>query len=276
MRKLFIFIIFILAITYSSCQRKGQTVFLSENLRFVQPDTTIHLNGKLLSFEDNPPIGMSNINCIDSFLLFSLRFQSKDSSYFLKAYNKFNHKFLGNLISKGNGPDEFLSVVYRDQFYLSGDSIKIYLHDLSREQLYAINLTSSIFKTKTEISKEFGKLPRWTLKAFHYQDSLLLLKRIDNTGLVYELFNSQKGEKIRQFLLYSVNIGRDNYDKFNSIDYLQFENQKIAMPMMFMNQVNILDLKDADNIAITTKKNHPSWDNIKKKENSELNVYYID
>jgi len=72
-----------------------------------------------------------------------------------------------------------------------------------------------------------------------------------------------------------VNIGRDNYDKFNSTDYLQFENQKIAMPMMFMNQVNILDLKEGNNKAITTKKNHPSWDNIKNKENSELNVYYI-
>lgn len=282
----------IIAIISISCQSNNNRAhdpgyFNGEVLEIEDLSFSDKLHSERISLEE-PVFGLIAIQ--DS-ILFSYHPRSDGFQY--QSINLNTKKLHAKYFPLGKGPKEFLNVtpIFQQMTNRKGDIVSPFV--AVNEFKYGIfNITESI-KTKQTILDTVIDL-QWEenfinpfIFIFSINDSLVLAKKQPNnlsdktkyTLPEYQLLNFHQSEAVKKIEVFkhfnNKNIGELNESILLSYDKIKPDKTKLAMAMVYMAQVNILDLKTGVSKGIRLKKT-PDIDELEKLTEKEMKIYFKD
>ena len=248
-------IYFILLLFCASCTQKV-TVFNGEISIIKGANTEDSLVGSKINLEG---INTGYMSICDSLMIFS---SEKYPDYELYIFNINTGNHIASLCKRGNGPNEFLSFIHREQYVLENNDIKLWGYD-DITKIFCLNLTESIkndsLQIDTIVTHDWNtKHNRCWSYLFMLDDDCFLIKNqpeslFHNDGRNIELpafhiYKKDLDNKQKTYQPYNQMPFEDQTDfdadlLFYSTDCMKPDKSKIAMGMERLAQINILDLE---------------------------------
>jgi hypothetical protein len=275
------FILFILSIIIFSCTNTNGKIFNGEVFIIDnKPDTDI-LYGEHVKL-DGPYTGF--MAAYDSVIVFSSD-KYRTLGYLNIVFNLKTGKQVNSLIKVGQGSGESLATRTTRQFYIDDTEMKMWFYDYFIKKIcLLINITDNTVTDSIDISwlKEDREEP--SSRFFILNDSLFLSSNMeepaythDNIALppVWSLYNYKTKEKLKQYNVFNEFKYLDSYYGLGSEDQLKPDNTKLVMPMIYLPQINIVDIQTGEIKGYVFKDNLPDYSDIATKREYELKTYYI-
>ncbi|MFZ6665580.1 hypothetical protein [Peijinzhouia sedimentorum] len=241
----------------------------------------IELEGKEILKDE---VKINKIISVDSILL---GFRMDDDYYFSLYHNETYEKY-GDILKRGNGPNEFNSPIRVHGFEYENRDLFLWFHDINEVKLHRLNITKSLILDETIIDK--------TLKIPLNPDPLSI-RFINDSIIVFN--NSNLSLRINQLNYYNLNsdslfkeIQFDlEYEKQSQeVEYIQYiyniiyvnvfdikpSKDKIVTVYQYQDQV---DLLSSEGIRLNRYQNstdymNKSTDFLSSRKRSALNIYY--
>jgi hypothetical protein len=271
---------------FASCKENytyfyGKTVIVDTN---VKPDTLCGVKVEL------DGIYTGNMWAYDTLIGF-LYHELPD--YSMHVFNVNTGKFLYSLCKRGIGPGEFPSVTYTDQLVYDGQIHYWIRKEFGRNECVLLNLEKpgDIVKQTIDMNIETGFQDPFGF-VFILNDSLFLASNLGERlyhgegtfiPLTYYIYNYNTKERIKQYTMYngftpiSNNFFSHLWYKICYISYDRIkpdDNSKLAIGMLYMDQINILDLKTGK-LTGYRNKTSPDFSYLKNVDNYRLYYTFI-
>ena len=265
------YVVLIIIIFILSCENKGK-VFNGEIIE-ISPASEITLpTGTEVVLND---IHNGYMSVYDSLILFE-----DNGNHFLSVYSLNTGDLVCELCTKGRGPNEFLFFHHLEQFFVDNKNIKLWGYESPINKIYLLNLTLSIKENRTVIDSLFvfdwmyinPFLHFFSIDSSHFtiqnQNGYLKSNSYDYHFAAYHLFENTLENEFERFELYNRMPYRiTDYNKtahFYSNDRINPRKNKIAMGMMYLSQINIIDIPTGKTKGYRIKKS-PDFDDLPEK-----------
>jgi len=278
--------IFVFLFSLQACKRENDASYFNGEIVYVAVDSVpvTFIKGNTIDFNE---VYAGLMSAYDSLILFV---SHKFSDQWLYVFNLNTYRLESKLLSKGQGPEDFLYFSHTEQYFLQDNSIKLWGWDALEGKIVLLNLTQSIREQKAIIDSTL--FLEWKDKysvSFGYifvcnNGSLLarspverernpLEKESDYIPLDYHLYKPS-GENIRSYGIYNPN-GRQTipFEDIYSWDRMKPDQTKLSMGMYQLAQINILDI-ETGKIKGFRLKNTPGFKDL-AKEDAREKYYYI-
>jgi hypothetical protein len=234
---------------FVSCKRKNDLYFFNGEVVIVGGiEKPTLLTGEQVVLND---VYTGVMNVYDSLILFT---SEKYPDKFVSIFSLNTGDLLGNYCPKGQGPDDYLSMINTSQFETTGTDIKLWIDAENNNKQVLFNITSSIRDNCTNIDSviPFGVRNDDYAFCFVLNNAIAAKQssQADKTEnyLEYAIFDISNLMKTKTLSLYHSPITalRENLHTpyyLSSADRVKPDKTKIAMGMWMLNQLNILDLE---------------------------------
>lgn len=184
-----------------------------------------------------------------------------------------DNQFLGAFGLPGRGSDEFLNCIYCGQKYQNGDTLGMWINDMMQQEMKLVNITESLRQNKTVIMKTKRTIAL-SLNSFILNDTSVLAQQyFQHRAVDLVTYNPTNGR--RNSISMYVPIKLDPFTIYLNHMKIRPAGDKIVSAMCYLNQINILSLKDSSRIAATAGKiNENSIDAIKYNWKGQPETYY--
>ena len=220
-------------------------------------------------------MGIVDIKIVDTILIALL----KHPDILLSAYSLSELQPLGNLLKKGQGPNEFLSVSTPIQFISDSCGVKVWVEDTQTYCFFLLNITRTIEMNQPIIEKRYDLKKFYFTKNWIYvEDSLFfgVNMAMDNLELIgYNIIKDKVVLRDRLFKTTPNAAGCDHIWWAGTTTKPDLS--KIALTLTFLNQIQIISLKDStDRFSFSTSKKPVSFEHIITNAPSDLVAYFRD
>lgn len=273
------FIVLVFVIMIFSCGEKRNEIFNGETVYVKIPDEDI-LSGSKVELDG---IYTGAMIAHDSLLFFS---SYKYPDYGGLTFNIKTGKTISQSLMKGKGTDSFITPVLLEQLE-SDSSICLWVYDWGKRKCTLINLIDGSQIKEIDVSKLPNEREMIT-GIFVLNDSLLLsynqgedLYFDENTLLppLYRILNYRKNSEIAVFDVYNQFKYRSNIidpqSSLFSLDRIKPDKTKLAMPMQYFRQINIMDIGTGKVMGYKTE-DSPDFDILRKGSLTEFKPYYTE
>ena len=238
--KTFSFLVLFLAL--ASCSGRGNYMAFTDNVVYVEEFPEKY------SLTDAEEVNMGVIGAYDFRIVDSVMVFITMDAYAWKVVSLYDTSKTYNLLRKGNGPGELLSVSTPSQveFYEDGDEIYCDLFDTNKREMYRLNFSESLRKGQTEMETIGEMLPYPSMAMVYLGDSTYFYKTlVDNmTGYIRSMIvdgESSTPEWLTEINSVRVDPGKD----FNLLSamtgYNRSRNMVVEIPVM-LNNINLYTL----------------------------------
>jgi|GEM_PF-2045670 len=250
----------------------------------------LDLRPKLLTFEKSYTIvgqhvpvdnfGGTNVFVVDTLLLFPT--PQLDTLYSIVSANTYKH--LGNYVSKGNGPNEFINTLPPISIYKKSGDLYTSLHDPYKKELIGWNLTETIskqvpvFEDVTKFSSLDGTHAIYRIHPLDEEAFFLDYLDFDGLNQHYAVYHipSEKIVDDRAALISGITERGNSYLLATSTSF-SLANRKYVSGMGFIDQLNIYDLAHPEESkALTIHKKRIGMKEVERTPMPEKMEYYVD
>ena len=260
--RIILFVVVLMSFTLFSCDQKG---FFAEKTVVVKKfKSEIELDPEL--FTKDEVYGLDDIICIDKYVVLSAR-----TDYLFYVYN-IEGDSLGAFGKKGQGPRELLSGVYCGQFYIDGESTFMWINDVSKDKMCAIDINKSLLDGEFYIEKTITTIPR-IVNCFYSDDSLLIMERMTRNNYNLLIKNLNSNTIIEDNAIYRYPV-EDVFGIYQSKWRIKPDGTKYVIAMLSINQLNIGGLLNDQKVSINVYSKMSKLDNVIDKETDLAKMIY--
>lgn len=182
-------------------------------------------------------------------------------------------QFLGAFGQAGRGNEEFLNCIYCGQIYRNGDTLGMWINDMMQQEMKLVDITESLKQNKTVIMKKIRSMAL-SLNSFILNDSSVLAQQyFQHKAVDLVRYNPKNGH--RKSVSMYVPMKLDPFTVYLNHMKIRPAGDKIVSAMCYLDQINILSLKDSGRIAATAGKiSENSIDAIEYSWKEEPETYY--
>ncbi|MDR0765391.1 MAG: hypothetical protein LBF09_00430, partial [Odoribacteraceae bacterium] len=134
------------AVLLSGCEDGSSNLFLGKKPKTVEFKRSVDLAGERISIES---FGAEDLFVADTFLVFIT--PKLDKCYSVFSTTGYRHH--GNLVSRGQGPGEFVFPVQPVFTEKNGDEVSVAFYDTNKSALVYLNLTRSLADSRPVFDK---------------------------------------------------------------------------------------------------------------------------
>lgn len=276
-----IHIVTLLTILFSSCDDE-KSYFNGEITLVNEPQKIDTVRGQQIIL-DSIYDGSMYVN--DSLLIFNF---NKAHDKKVHVFNLKTNSLIGKFCQVGNGPNEVRSVYCYGQFYNVSNEINLWI-EINSVTLNELNVTKSLQSQKTVFNNKRQPIKCIEPPGFVYnfifeldekyflaknQAQVLFKNGTDYIPGKYGIYNSNTGKLVKSLVIYNKPISNKFIDQsfvveqfFTSFDKIKPDKSKLAMAMVYLPQINILDLKTGKNVCFRLK-DKPGFKSLKKDPES--------
>lgn len=235
-----VFLIFLFVLIFQAC-RDGQTsVFCGEyvivnDFPIIQTPQSEKLDIEIM--------GLNQLYVVDTFLI---AFKASGHNDFFEIYSTNDFRYLGHYLSKGRGPNEFLSVQYYDNYYQKNDDIILWISDHALQKKAQFNLTQSVKQQKTVCDTifRFSCSLSSSYQNINMNDSIVVITYHVPGNIKYLVENSRTHQVISEGEFLKSNLPQRVDDCIlNMLMVKHPERELIACFPMCFNQINLFSPK---------------------------------
>lgn len=152
---------------------------------------------------------------------------------------------------RGNGPDDFANTQTNNATFSDSDGFGIWIVDVGNARLKRLNLLKSLQKNQSVVDRSIPIQPMVKFAALS-ADSLLVQEIMDLTNFRLNIAETADYDNvISDEPLYHVNFGDAFFMAYNSEMSLNPSGTHLVIPMLSINQVNIMNLRDKSRTAVS-------------------------
>ncbi|MEG0517974.1 MAG: hypothetical protein RR555_03765 [Bacteroidales bacterium] len=267
-----IYLLFAICII-TSCSNQSN-FFTGEILNTPLESESILIKGEKIWESDNAySTGLTSIYAIDTFLV--IKYSHKP--YVFSVFNTKTLAHFGNFCFIGNGPSEFSTAVqFNGQFLKNNEGeYELYLYDINKRQSYWLNINKSVLEGRTisVISEDFKK--NCFEPFFLNKDSVIIAQEYQFKNNSFNLTIAHKDKVLKRIKLNRYEFN-EPFGPLSSISALNSKQNKYAMGMLMMNQINIIDLNTGGIKIIVPDGKLTEWDQLIKTEPMDLRLFFND
>lgn len=240
--KLYLYILLLL-ILYA-CHDGNTNVFNNNNNTIINqfPNTQAPLGEKI----DLEIIGVNDLFVIDTFLI---TFKPSGYNNFFEIYSTTDYKYLGKCLSKGRGPNEFLSIQYLGEYSISNNDILLLISDGILQKGARLNLSQSLKQDTTICDTIFRTYN--SDRSFSLNDSSYALFNPIPGNFNFTIQSNNK-QIISETKLLRSFISKSTPNFLLSMGIIKHPTKNIfASNMLFFNQINIFSSDMKKNFSIS-------------------------
>jgi hypothetical protein len=200
------------------------------------------------------------------------------------AFNLKTGEQISSLIKVGGGPCEYTMATTAHQYY-TGKDMRMWFYDyFIKKVCILVNIKDNIVTDSIDISWLKNERKEPSSRFFILNDSLFLSFNMeepaytrDNIALppVWSLYNYKTKEKLKQYNVFNEFRYLYSYFGLSSEDQLKPDNTKLVMPMSYLPQINIVDIRTGGIKGYVFKDNLPDYTVITTKQQDERKTYYF-
>lgn len=258
--------LFLFLLMLYACHNGDTNLFNGPNIVVDQFPQTETPKGEKI---DSEILGINDLYVIDTFLI---AFKASGYNDFFEIYSTSDFKFMGKYLSKGRGPNEFLSIQYDNNFQRKNNDIILWVSDGALQKRAKLNLSKSL-KTSTTICDTIFRIDGYD-RYLNLNDSLVAkFKRIPG-NISFKIQNNDNRQVISEKKLFKSYIPRTNSESILSMGVYKHPTKNIFVSnMLFFNQINVFttDLKNSFSISYGSPCN--IYETIKQSD-TEIIIYY--
>jgi len=275
--------------------KKRLSVFIVLALLCVGCNTATHksvFNGRLIQIKNfgiitkipakeallaNLPPGITGIEKMDSLVI--LR-HSYNPDFLISVYDIRKDQFLGSLLRKGRGPEEYITISYWGEYDIDDNEDRhIYFSAINEKEILKCNV-SDFLRTGRYLTENRYTFSNISYKTHILNDSEFLsyFYDSDKQQVFYRKLSSTKEEYV-DYLVFNRTIpSPSDFELLSSANRLSPNKDKIAMGQMNFCFINILDLTNPkNNLSIMPDKTfYESFETVKNKAVEDQIINYID
>ena len=267
-----IFFYLILCSFVSNCHRNKDNEYFMGEIKYFDDSAKVLKNVTSKVIPHNLFHGIIAIH--DSLILC---FNPRLPDYFFQVFNLDTGEEIGYFCSKGQGPNDVISVNNAHQLFMRGNDLFTILNPSHQRRLLFWNISQSIKQGKTVYDpvityKQMNedKSSRYNLIYYQEEDTLLAEVRSIAVSMEeartpsFEQLTMNNNEFTKNFLIYKRKTVRNRKSKippdsfFDSSDMIKPDGSKMVQAMTNLPQINILDTRTGDVIGYRLK-NSPDF-----------------
>ncbi len=246
--------LFLLLVTLIAGCNTDKRYFNGEIITQDLPTKMDTLHGEQIELDG---LFCDRIIAYDTLLIFK---SSKYEDYAMYVFSTKSKKHIASLVPIGKGPDECQSIDYNNQFIIENNEYKLFVI-LNSYNCRWLNVTASLKQGKTVLEPVLDCPPKLRNDYFFFslykngtffEEYLIKSLNDDGTDYIPGGFNLRKLEdetvvkSIKPYKNKIINTYQSGVylsDQFyNSYNYLKPDYTKFSMGMMYLPQINIIDL----------------------------------
>ena len=253
----FQYIIIFTTLLLTSCGNKERFEFYGNTLEVDIPEHIEVLKGNQLELDG---LYSGLMYAYDGIIFFRFFDYPEEGIY---LYDTETGKLINTICKRGNGPNEVISVDFDHCVERDSNGIAFWFHDFNRDNLMLVNLQGKYLK-KINTTK-FDPDKMCFSRVFILNDSLLISYKqfyevFENSFIApsNRIYNYRSGKMLKEFKFYSdyrINEG-EPYWSLHSSNRIKPDKSKIAMPMQYLNYINIFDIESGKIKSIKPKGAH--------------------
>ncbi|MFC2186450.1 BF3164 family lipoprotein [Fulvivirgaceae bacterium LMO-SS25] len=241
----------------------------------------LELEGKVI-LEDE--VKINKLISLDSILLgFRL-----DDDYYFSLYNSKTYMKYGEVLKRGNGPNEFNSPIRVHGMGYENQELFLWFHDINEVKLHRLNVTKSLMSAVTIIDKTL-KIPTNPdpLSIRFINDSIIVFNNSNLSLNVNQLnYYNLKSDSLFKEIQFDLGYEKQSQE----VDYIQYtynliyvnvfevkpDKDKIATVYQYQDQV---DLVNREGVRLSRHTNSTDYANksmefLTSRKRNALNIYY--
>jgi hypothetical protein len=276
-----IFYLFVSIIIFS-CTTKNNKIFNGEIFIIDNKPDIDTLYGEQIKFDG---LYTGFMAAYDSVIVFSSDQYINTLNCVSLAFNVKTGKQISSLIKIGGGPDEYTMVTTTTHQFYTGKDMGMWFYDYFIKKIcILVNIKDNTVTENIDVSwlKNDRKEP--SSRFFILNDSLFLAFNMDEPAYTHEnialppmwsLYNYKTKEKLKQYNVFNEFKYLYSYSGLSSEDQLKPDNTKFVIPMMYLPQINIVDIQTGRIKGYVFKDNLPDYTDITTKQQNERKTYYF-
>ena len=247
-----------------SFQQKG--IFADDSQLIKNFKNEMNLEPEL--FTETETYGYNNIICLDKYVILSA-VDGKD--YLFYVYN-YEGDSIGAFGQKGQGPNDLINRVYCGQFYFDSISSFMWINDVSKIRLCAIDINRSLLSRDCYIERTLKTIPM-AVNCFSLNDSLLIAEQRANNNYNLLIKNLNSDSILINSPVYKYPV-EDEFSIYQSKWRIKPDGTKYVIVMLSISQINIGSLKTEHKVSLNIYSKIPPLGSIIDKESGIAKMIY--
>ncbi len=233
---------------------------------FCNPDDapTYSLSGEPIKHD----VLMAEMYIVEDYLFF---YNMTGDGDLFSLYGLDGGDIIASFGTKGQGPGDFTVISMANCSGVENGDVYTWINDINALKFKRLNISKSIMEEKSVIEKELPSLPL-IHNGYYSSDSLLVLKRFDNTNMYITKYDPLLMEKTGDVTMYKPNKNAPN--DYMSVDKYDKTNGLYASAMFYINQVNFIDANTGKGHAVCVGE-LTTEENLKESDITNKKIYYI-
>ena len=241
MRTFFLFVAFLI---FTSCHNGKTNVSTGNNTIINDFPVTQTVESEKIDLEI---LGVNTLLICDTFLI---GYKASGYNDFFEIYSIGNLQYLGKCLSRGKGPNEFLSIDYDQNFLLENGNIVLWVSDPVLQKRALLNITQSLRTGRTICDTIFRVASDCSY--FQVNDSMVLLQKYVPGNICLSVQNQYTGQAIQEYEFLKSYIPKSIPLPLLSMGITKHPAKDLFVGnMLFFNQINVFSSDMKTNFSLS-------------------------
>ena len=181
---------------------------------------------------------------------FLIGYKASGYNDFFEIYSIGNLQYLGKCLSRGKGPNEFLSIDYDQNFLLENGNIVLWVSDPVLQKRALLNITQSLRTGRTICDTIFRIASDY--KYFQMNDSMVLLQKYVPGNICLSVQNQHTGQTIQEYEFYKSYIPKSIPISLLGMGITKHPEKDLFVGnMLYFNQINVFSSDMKTNFTLS-------------------------
>ncbi len=241
MKTFFLFVAFLI---FTSCHNGNTNVSTGNNTIIYDFPVTQTVESEKIDLEI---LGVNTLLICDTFLI---GYKASGYNDFFEIYSIGNLQYLGKCLSRGKGPNEFLSIDYDQNFLLENGNIVLWVSDPVLQKWALLNITQSLRTGRTICDTIFRIASDY--KYFQMNDSMVLLQKYVPGNICLSVQNQHTGQTIQEYEFYKSYIPKSIPISLLGMGITKHPEKDLFVGnMLYFNQINVFSSDMKTNFTLS-------------------------
>lgn len=221
-------------------------------------------------------IGIDKFVIVDTFIITQ---NSSNSDFLMSIYGLNSKTHIANIIGRGHGRDEYLSINITDDYIVKNGEVKLWIVPNIDNELILLDISKSVTNNLLTIEKKYnlknkkiGQIISWDLKKAN--DSILYGVKVRKSIPSFIHYDYSKDTILSEIDLTNNNMNGD-ISLLSGTTIISDDETKFVNMMLYFDQLNLYDYQSKKGESFSLKKSPIDYFTLLGSQN-ERHCYYSD